>query len=166
MIAVFFMSANAIFHPLRALVRPCLAIVFLMPFLLGAPLGAVTEDEEEAEKAVALLMHPLEKSGFDFRADVWERELKPDLGKAVRLQLFKGNDYRVCIGVAEKSGVKIEAHVLDASGERVETKNDNHGSSVVLSLKPARTGVYVVTINEASTGKQKVVTCAMIMGYK
>ena len=160
------MSANAIFHRLADIVRSHLPVMLLIACLWGTTALAATEDEEEAEKAVAQLMHPLEKSGFDFRADVWERELKPDLGKAVRLQLFKGNDYRVCIGVAEKSGVKLEAHVLDMDGKSVEAKNDNHGSSVVLSFKPARTGVYVVTISEASTGKQKPVTCAMIMGYK
>src|SRR4051812_21582518 len=131
------MSANAIFHRLGASVRFHRSVFFAMACLLGTSAFAVTEDEEEAEKAVARLMHPLEKAGFDFRADVWEREIKPDLGKAVRVQLFKGNDYRVCIGVAEKSGVKIEAHLLDMNGEKVETKNDNRGSSIVLFLKPA-----------------------------
>ena len=140
--------------------------LLLLACVSGPRALAVTEDEEGAEKAVAQLMHPLEKAGFDFRADVWERELKPDLGKAVRVQLFKGNDYRVCVGVAEKSGVKIAAHVLDMNGKAVETKNDNNGTSVVISVRPARTGVYVVTINQAKGGNAKTVTCAMIMGYK
>jgi hypothetical protein len=143
--------------------------LLLVMLLAGASLpraAAEPGDEEDAEKAVAQLMHPLEKAGFDFRADVWERDLKPDMGKAVRVQLFKGNDYRVCIAVAKNSGVKIEAHVLAINGQPIEDKNDNRGTSIVLSVKPPRTGVYVVAINQAPSGKQKTVTCAMIMGYK
>ena len=160
-IAVFFMSANPFSHSLRSVT--CVLVAGLM-LLTSVPTRA--GDEEEAEKTVAQLMHPLEKSGFDFRADVWERDLAPEVGKAVRLQLFKGNDYRICIGVPEKSGVKIEAHVLDVNGEKVEANTDNRGHSVVLSVKPARTGVYVVTIRQTEAGKKKTVTCAMIMGYK
>ena len=99
---------------------------------------------------------------YDFRADVWERELKPDLGKAVRLQLFKGNEYRVCVAVAEHSDVLIEAHVLDINGENVEAAMDKHGWGVVLTARPKHTGVYIVTIRQAG-GKPKPVTCAMIM---
>ncbi len=115
--------------------------------------------------AVAKLVHPLEKAGYDFRADVWERELKPDLGKAVRLQLFKGNEYKVCIAVSERAGVQIEGHVLDVDGEKVEAAADKLGWGVVLTVKPKHTGVYIVTIRQEG-GKPKPVTCTMIMGYK
>jgi hypothetical protein len=155
------MSANAIFAipPVR---RAFLSVLILTASLL---LPARGDDTEEAEMAVARLVHPLEKAGYDFRADVWERELKPDLGKAVRLQLFKGNEYRVCIAVAEHSGVQIEAHVLDVNGENVEAAVDKRGWGVVLTARPKHTGVYIVTIRQ-SGGKPKPVTCVMIMGYK
>ncbi len=136
--------------------------------MLGASMNGVraaSTDEEAAEKAVVSLLVPLEKQGFDFRADVWERELKPDVGKAVRLQLFKGNDYRVCIAVPADSGVKLEAHVLDESGKQVEDKVEAKGFGLVLKVNPKHTGVYIVTIHQ-SGGKKISVTCAMIMGYK
>ncbi len=122
-------------------------------------------DEEAAEKTVASLIVPLEKQGFDFRADVWERELKPDVGKAVRLQLFKGNDYRVCIAVPAESGVEIEAHVVDGEGKPLEEKIEGRGFARTLHVKPKRTGVYMVTIRQ-SAGKKVPVTCALISGYR
>jgi hypothetical protein len=158
------MSANAIFasSPTR---RTLVAVFLFAASLLSPAAGGAEGDTEEAEMAVARLVHPLEKSGYDFRADVWERELKPDLGKAVRLQLFKGNEYKVCVAVSERSGVEIEAHVLDINGENIEAAVDKRGWGVVLTAKPRHTGVYIVTIRQ-SGGKPKPVTCVMIMGYK
>jgi hypothetical protein len=158
------MSANAIFatSPMR---RALAAVLLFAASLLAPVAGGAEDDTAEAEMAVARLVHPLEKAGYDFRADVWERELKPDLGKAVRLQLFKGNEYKVCIAVPERAGVEIEAHVLDINGENIEAAVDKRGWGVVLTAKPRRTGVYIVTIRQ-SGGKPKPVTCVMIMGYK
>lgn len=158
------MSANAIFAPFAA-PRACLSTLILAASLLLFAAGAAGDDIEEAEMAAARLVHPLEKAGFDFRSDVWERELKPDVGKAVRLQLFKGNEYRVCVAVSEHSGVQIEAHLLDGKGENVESAADKHGWGVVLTAKPRHTGVYIVTIRQ-SGGTPKPLTCVMIMGYK
>ena|ERR1022692_604588 len=161
---MFCMSANAIFPIKLAANLRWMAACFVF-FLSIAMAVVAAPDEEAAERAVVSLVAPLEKAGFDFRADVWERELKPDLGKAVRLQLFKGNDYRVCVAVSSQSGVKIEAHVLDVSGKPVEEKTESKGWGTTLFLKPKHTGVYVVTIRETD-GRQQPATVAMIMGYK
>ncbi|HEY2572564.1 MAG TPA: hypothetical protein VGH65_00800 [Verrucomicrobiaceae bacterium] len=158
------MSANVIFAPFAAPRAWFLALLAAAGVLLAAA-GARGDENEEAEMAVAKLVHPLEKAGYDFRADVWERELKPDLGKAVRLQLFKGNEYRVCVAVAEHSGVQIEAHLLDINGENIEAAVDKRGWGAVLTAKPKHTGVYIVTIRQAG-GKPKPVTCVLIMGYR
>jgi hypothetical protein len=158
------MSANA--NSTTAVVsRVFFSALLLAASLLLPAASAWGDDVEEAEMAVAKLVHPLEKAGYDFRADVWERELKPDLGKAVRLQLFKGNEYKVCIAISERSGVQLEAHVMDVDGDKVETATDSRGWGVVLTVKPKHTGVYIVTIRQAG-GKPKPVTCTLIMGYK
>ena len=158
------MSANAIFFPrIAGRIVTAALLVIAGQFLFFSHLAG--DDTEAAEMAVARLVHPLEKSGFDFRSDVWERELKADIGKAVSLQLFKGNEYRICIAVGENSGAKLEAHLLDSNGDKVESDVDNRGWGVVLTARPKHTGVYVVTIIR-SGGKQKELMCAMIMGYK
>ncbi len=138
--------------------------VLALGFFLCTGIQAGNE-EEDAETAVLSLSKPLEKSGFNFRADIWERPLAPDMGKAVRVQLFKGNDYRVCVAVPQRAGVNIEAHVVDVNGQTVEEKAESKGWGTVLTVKPKHTGVHVVTIRE-SGGKSKTVTCTMIMGYK
>ncbi|MEZ0387041.1 MAG: hypothetical protein ACAI34_08250 [Verrucomicrobium sp.] len=136
-------------------------------FAVAVPGAARADDSEDVENAVVKLAEQQEKAGFDFRADIWERELKPDLGKAVRIQLFKGNEYRVCVAVPPKSGVQIAAHVLDSEGKPVESKIETSegGWGLTLHVTPKKTGIYMVAIRR-SGGKEKSTVCAMISGYK
>jgi hypothetical protein len=167
-----FMSAIAIKRP----VVPAVGSARRFSILLGAmllwacvsfPHFAVADEVDEVEAAVVKLATRQEKEGFDFRADIWERQLPPNLGKAVRVQFFKGNEYRVCIAVPPKSGVEIAAHVLDMEGKPVESKveTEEGGWGATLSVKPERTGVYVVVVRR-SGGTEKATICAMINGYK
>lgn len=144
-------------------------VIWLLTFFLLAAgaLSARAGAEDDAQKAALLLALPLEEQGFDFRADVWIKELTPELGKAARVQMFKGNDYRVCVSVPKLSGVQITAHVLDADGKTVETKSmpTKDGTGAVLYVKPPRTGVYLFVVR-ISGGKTQKTLCAMITGYK
>ncbi|CAN5672325.1 hypothetical protein BH11VER1_BH11VER1_31980 [soil metagenome] len=165
------MRANAIFTPLHSpglqqrslFLRACT----LLLLSLGFASLALADEEKEVTDAVLSLTNKHEKDGFDFRADIWVRELKPELGKAVRVQFFKGNDYRICVAVPKDSGVQIAAHILDAEGKPIESKVETteDGWGLVLSAKPKRTGLYVVAIHQ-SGGKAKATACAMISGYK
>jgi hypothetical protein len=139
--------------------------MLVMSVLMAAP--ALADEVDDVETALVKLATKQEKEGFDFRADIWERQLTPDLGKAVRVQFFKGNDYRVCVAVPPRSGVQIAAHVLDMEGHAVESKAEaaEGGWGITLSVKPTRTAVYVVVVRHAG-GAEKVVPCAMISGYK
>lgn len=166
------MSANAISNPaapragLLQRFNPAAAVFLLLAALLPWSEGRADE-VDDVEAAVVKIASAQEAQGFDFRADIWERELTPELGKAVRVQFFKGNDYRVCVAVAPKTGVKIAAHVLDTEGTPVESKVETTEGAwgVTLHVKPKRTGVYVVVIRHAG-GKEKPAMCAMITGYK
>ncbi len=165
------MRANVIFSRLHLsgrmqalhLLRNC-GIIFLC---LGLVSRGFADDEKDATNAVLSLTTQDEKDGFNFQADIWVRELKPELGKAVRVQFFKGNEYRICVAVPKNSGIQIAAHVLDGAGNPIESKVETveGGWGLILQAKPKRTGVYVVTIRQ-SGGKQKDTTCAMITGYK
>ncbi|WP_009964374.1 hypothetical protein [Verrucomicrobium spinosum] len=168
------MSANAIFTKSllgagRSSVLEFLKATTLVVAVFALFAGGETRADEadDSEAAIIKLAEQQEKLGFDFRADIWQRELKPDLGKAVRIQLFKGNEYRVCVAVPPKSGVQIAAHVLDAEGKPVESKVEasEGGWGVTLHVTPKRTGVFMVAIRR-SGGKDKATICAMISGYK
>lgn len=131
---------------------------------LAAPLAA--RELSAAETAAWSMARPLEKDGFAFRAESWSKDIGSELGKAVKVQLFKGNDYRFCIAVPVKSGVKITAAVLDFEGKPAgEIQEIEEGWGLVLMFKPKKTGVYAVAIRQAD-GKHKTVECAMLTGYK
>lgn len=135
--------------------------------LLAASASFAGREQSEAEAAAWSMARPLEKEGFAFRADSWERELKPEIGKAVRVQLFKGNDYRFCVAVPMDSGVQITAAVLDVDGKpQGQIQTVEAGWGLVLSFKPKRTGLYAVAIRQTDKGKTKVVNCAMLTGFQ
>ena len=77
---------------------------------------ARADDADRAEEAARLLANPLEKQGYYFRAEAWVNDLAPAIGKAVRVQLFKGNDYRFCVAVPPKSGVQTRRRSPRAGG--------------------------------------------------
>ena len=157
------MSANAIFASLPAPRAWLLGLLAAAGILLPAA-EIWAGESEDAEMAVAKLVHPLEKAGYDFRADVWERELRPDLGKAVRLQLFKGNEYAFWLGTAS-DGCELELAVYDAKGQPVhmERKADKHTVSV--RVNPPHTGTYTVVFSVKSK-KERGVTWALAYGYR
>lgn len=47
---------------------------------------------EDAEAAALALAGDQENAGYMFRAEAWTGELSKDIGKAVKVQLFKGNE--------------------------------------------------------------------------
>lgn len=147
---------------------PLVALASLLVVgLLLQPQASLAGSDEDAAETVTSMAKELEQQGFEFRSDVWVKDLQSDVGKAVRVQLFKGNDYRFCIAVPARSGVQITAAVLDFSGKPggdIQPLAD--GSGLILSYKPKKTGAYAVAIRQTEAGKQKTTSCALITGYK
>lgn len=128
---------------------------------------AEASEAEEAERAAQTLTGPLEKQGFVFRAEPWVRELQPQMGKAIKVQLFKGNDYRFCVAVPPMSGVKITATVLDFEGKpggKIRVVEGEWG--LVLEYSPKKTGVYAVAVRQTEEGRTRPTVCAMVTGYQ
>jgi hypothetical protein len=140
----------------------CLAAVFA----ISAP-SLHASSAEEAETAAKALAKDQEKAGYVFRAEVWTGALAKDVGKAVRMQLFKGNDYCIGVSVPRKSGIRITGAVLDFQGKPVgEIQPVLDGWGFLLFFKPQKTGLYVVTVRLAEEGKKQDTACAIITGYK
>jgi hypothetical protein len=137
-------------------------------FLTGSlQVNLWADDAVEAEAAAQALAKPLEKEDFVLRAEPWIKELRPDVGKAIKVQLFKGNDYRFCVAVSPKSGVQITATVLDFEGKPGGKIRVVEGAwGVILEYQPKKTGVYVVAIRQTEAGKMRSTTCAMVTGYQ
>jgi hypothetical protein len=141
----------------RALVL--LVLCFTSSHLLAA-------DKHDAERAARVAAGPLEKLGFVFRADSWTRDLRPDVGKAVRVQLFKGLEYRFVVALPPGAGSVVGGAVLDFEGKVASTQVGGEGeaASVVLAIKPKRSGVYVIAVHQGAAGK--AVPCCILTGYK
>ena len=143
------------------------AVLLMSLGLLALPSGAYGGAEEEAEKGAQALALPLEGEGYMFRADSYVNDLEADVGKAVRVQLFKGNEYKFCVAVPPDSGVRIDGTVLDFKGKpggTVQVLEDGWG--LILTYEPSKTGVYAVAGRQTEEGKQKKAPVAIITGYK
>ncbi len=135
--------------------------------LLTAPAGLLADDREDAEKAAHALAYDQENEGFNIRAEAWNRMLEPKVGKAMRMQLYKGNEYCFCVAVPRKSGVHITGAVLDLEGKPSgEILPVLDGWGFVLFYKPKKTGMYMIAIHQTDQGKRKEVPCSMVTGYK
>lgn len=144
-----------------------LQVVFALLLAYSLPMSARADDAAEAEAAAQALAKPLEKEDYVLRAEAWIKELRPEVGKAIKVQLFKGNDYRFCVAVPPKSGVQITATVLDFEGKpggKIRVVEGGWGA--ILEYQPKKTGVYVVAIRQTEAGKMRPTTCAMVTGYQ
>jgi len=140
------------------------ALAFL---LLLASAGLRANDLEEASKAAQALAYDQEKEGYNIRAGEWNRDLGAKLGKAARMQLYKGNEYCFCIAVPKKAGVHITGAVLDLAGSPSgEILPVIDGWGFVLFYKPKKTGMYMVVVHQTENGKRKEVPVVMVTGYK
>ncbi|MBE2285451.1 MAG: hypothetical protein IAE77_18465 [Prosthecobacter sp.] len=124
-------------------------------------------DREDAEAAAQALAYDQENEGFNIRAESWSRDLQPKLGKATRMQLYKGNEYCFCVAVPKKSGVHITGAVLDLEGKPSgEILPVLDGWGFVLFYKPKKTGMYMIAIHQTEKGKRKEVPVVMVSGYR
>ena len=136
-----------------------------MPFVLATDavaMGSRNRDPGPAGR-VAMTVAELEKEEFMVRADTWERPVDPEIGKALRVQLFKGHSYViVALPVVGDEG-SVAANVIDATGRPVEQRNREWRGATRLEFTPDATGLYMVLVRNTS---DEPVTAAVVIGYK
>lgn len=89
-----------------------LAVCFALPH--GAA-GTVDDAQSFALQAA----EPYVKEGFQVREDYWGGDLGSGEKKAVRQQLFKGNEYWFWLGT-EVERAKVSVHIYDSEGKLAE----------------------------------------------
>lgn len=143
-------------------------LLCLWMLAFGSVAGVHADEREDADAAAQALARDQEKlGGYAFRAESWIGDLGKDVGKAVKMQLFKGNEYCIGVAVPRKSGIHVTGAVLDFQGQPVgEIQPVLDGWGFLLFFKPKKTGVYVVTIRVDEKGKKQDTACAIITGYK
>src|SRR6187200_1968380 len=99
---------------LALLKRRCLFVAPLL-FLIAVSQASVDDAQSFALQAA----EPYVKDGFQVREDYWGGDLGAPEQKAVKQQLFKGNEYWFWLGT-EVDKAKISVHIYDAEGKLVE----------------------------------------------
>src|SRR5262252_10650666 len=90
----------------------CVVVCFALP---RGSAGTVDDAQSFALQAA----EPYVKEGFQVREDYWGGDLGVGEKKAVRQQLFKGNDYWFWMGT-EVEQAKVSVHIYDADGRLCE----------------------------------------------
>src|SRR3954453_4804715 len=105
---------------LESLTITCLALISL------GNVGAQTDREVQAHKAVLDLAGAFSNEGFKMRDGHWIGALKQKENALVAVNLYAGNQYWFSVGAIDPAK-KIDVAVYDESGNRVTTEMYNDG---------------------------------------
>ncbi len=90
-----------------------------MVALLVLQVAASRASVDDAQSFALQAAEPYVKQGYQVREDYWGGDLGVGEKKAVRQQLFKGNDYWFWMGT-EVEQAKVSVHIYDADGRLCE----------------------------------------------
>ena len=108
-------------------VNPFAKVLLCTPFLLAAIVvlppaifaSGVDSTTVYARAWAVLASEPYVKQGFHVREDYWAGDLASGERKAVRQQLFKGNEYWFWLGT-EVDHAKVSVHIYNSDGKLAE----------------------------------------------
>src|SRR6267378_3153304 len=87
--------------------------------LVFATLAVMRASVDDAQSFALQAAEPYVKEGFQVREDYWGGDLGVGEKKAVRQQLFKGNEYWFWMGT-EVERAKVSVHIYDSEGKLAE----------------------------------------------
>jgi hypothetical protein len=140
----------------------------LIPLLAAAalltrptPLLATVDDSLSFAYEGAL---PYVKQGFTFREDAWGGDLGLGDQKAVRAQLFRGNEYWFIVGTDVRNAV-VTVHLYDANGNLAESEFWHRGRFAGARIIPSQTGAYwaIVTVEKSPAERT---AWALVYGFR
>jgi acyl CoA:acetate/3-ketoacid CoA transferase len=105
------------------------------------------------------------KEGFQVREDYWGGDLGSGEKKAVRQQLFKGNEYWFWLGT-EVERAKISVHIYDSDGKLAEEQDGwQKGHFAAAHVVPKTTGSYFVIVNIEESPEERT-HWALVYGFR
>jgi len=99
------------------------------------------------------------------REDYWTGDLASGERKAVRQQLFKGNEYWFCLGT-EVDHAKVSVHIYNSDGKLAEQPDSwAKGHSAAAHIIPKTTGSYfiIVSVEESPAARTH---WALVYGFR
>ena len=119
------------------------AIVVLPPAIFAS----VDPTTVYARAFALLAAEPYVKQGFQVREDYWAGELASGERKAVRQQLFKGNEYWFWLGT-EADHAKVSVHIYNSDGKLAEQPDSwVKGHLAAAHIIPKTTGSYFIIVS-------------------
>ena len=128
-----------------------------------APVAVASVDD--AQSFALQAAEPYVKEGFQVREDFWGGDLGAGEKKAVRQQLFKGNEYWFWMGTdVEKASISV--HVYDAEGKLVEQPDSwQKGQFAAARVTPNATGTYYIIVSIEQSPEERT-HWALVYGFR
>ena len=130
--------------------KALLCTTSLLPAIVVLPpaIFAQVDPTTVYARAWALLAaEPYVKQGFQVREDYWAGELALGEKKAVRQQLFKGNEYWFWLGT-EVDHAKVSVHIYNSDGKLAEQPDSWAKEHLAAAhIIPKATGSYFVIVS-------------------
>ena len=121
-----------------------LAATFVLPSAIFAQVDPTTV---YARAWAVLAAEPYVEQGFQVREDYWPGDLASGKRKAIRQQLFKGNEYWFWLGT-EVDHAKVSVHIYNSDGKLAEQPDswakDHFAAAHII---PKTTGSYFIIVS-------------------
>src|ERR1044072_3261317 len=142
--------------------RQRLVAVLLMTVALVVSTRASVDDAQSFALQAA---EPYVKEGFQVREDYWGGDLGVGEKKAVRQQLFKGNEDWFWLGTEVKAA-KVSVHVYDSEGKLAEQSDSwQKGHFAAAHITPKNTGSYFIIV-EIEQSPEERTHWALVYGVR
>src|ERR1700747_1720980 len=120
---------------------------------------------DDAQSFALQAAEPYVKQGFQVREDYWGGDLGSGEKKAVRQQLFKGNEYWFWLGT-EVDKAKVSVHVYDSDGKLAEQPDSwEKGHFAAAHVIPKATGSYFIIVSVEQSPEERT-TWALVYGFR
>jgi hypothetical protein len=135
----------------------------LLALIAVQPAAFATVDDAQAFALQAA--EPYVKQGFQVREDYWGGDLGSGEKKAVRQQLFKGNEYWFWLGT-EVDRAKVSVHVYDSDGKLAEESDGwEKGHFAAAHVIPKATGSYFIIVSVEQSPEERT-HWALVYGFR
>ena len=120
---------------------------------------------DDAQSFALQAAEPYVKQGFQVREDYWGGDLASGEKKAVRQQLFKGNEYWFWLGT-EVDRAKVSVHIYDSDGKLAEESDSwEKGHFAAAHVIPKTTGSYFIIVSLEESPEERT-HWALVYGFR
>jgi hypothetical protein len=120
---------------------------------------------DDAQSFALQAAEPYVKQGFQVREDYWGGDLGSGEKKAVRQQLFKGNEYWFWLGT-EVDRAKVAVHIYDSDGKLAEEPDSGEkGHFAAAHVIPKTTGSYFIIVSVEESPEERT-HWALVYGFR